>query len=58
MNGPHLQALREALRKVGDSKERLAAALAIPPDTLEEYLGGKEVPHQVFLSALDIISGR
>jgi hypothetical protein len=58
MDGPHLQALREALGKVGGSKERLASVLAIGLDDLEAYLAGKEIPHRVFLTALDIISGR
>jgi len=58
MNGPHLQALREALAKVGDSKERLAARLAIQCEDLDQYLAGKDVPPRVFLSALDVISGR
>ena len=58
MDGPHLEALQQALKIVGDSKERLAAELAVPLADLEEYLVGEDVPYQVFLSALDIISGR
>jgi hypothetical protein len=59
MNGPHLEALQEALALLGDSKPRLAAALAITLEELDTYFAGKaEVPYQVFLQALNIISGR
>jgi hypothetical protein len=57
MNGPHLQALEEALAILGNSKPRLAAALATTLEELEIYLAGEaEVPYQVFLSALNVIS--
>jgi hypothetical protein len=57
MNGPHLAALQEALQALGDSKPRLAAALAVTLEELETYLAGKaEVPSQVFLTALKVIS--
>ena len=57
-NGPHLRTLQRALDIVGGSKRRLAAALSIEIEDLEAYLGGaKEVPHQVFIDALDIVAG-
>ena len=57
-NGPHIRTLQRALEIVGSSKERLALALAIEAEALEAYLrGAKEVPHQVFIDALDIVAG-
>lgn len=39
------------------TKERLAAALDVKLDDLENYLSGKEpLPHHAFLDALDIVA--
>jgi hypothetical protein len=58
MNGPHLRSLQKALELLHGSKPRLAAALSISGEQLESYLVGKEaLPHQTFLSVLDIVSG-
>ena len=58
MDGPHLRTLQEALKAVGGSKDRLAVALAMPKDDVEECLAGtKPLPHQAFLDALDIVAG-
>jgi hypothetical protein len=57
MDGPHLRTLREALKVVSGSKERLAVALAMPLGDLEACLAGqKALPHQGFLDALDIVA--
>lgn len=55
MNGPHKRTLVKALQIVG-SKERLAAALEIEVAQLEGYLDGVELPHKVFIDALDIVA--
>jgi hypothetical protein len=50
--------LRRALGFTG-SKERLAAALKVSLEDLESYLtGGKDIPDDVFLAALDIVAGK
>jgi hypothetical protein len=58
MSGPQTRTLLKALETLG-SKDRLAAALGLPVDHLDRYLNGDELPHQVFIEALEIVaSGR
>jgi len=57
MDGPHLRTLKEALKVVGGSEERLAVALAMSLDDVKACLEGeKPLPHQAFLDALDIVA--
>ena len=56
MDGAHKRTLERALQVV-KTKERLAVALEVPLDDLEDYLlGQKPVPHQAFMTALDIVA--
>jgi hypothetical protein len=56
MDGAHIRTLQRALEIVV-TKERLAAALDVRLDELDSYFTGKEpLPHQAFLTALDIVS--
>lgn len=55
MNGPHKRTLLKALQVVG-SKERLAVALELEVAELEGYLNGVELPHKIFIEALDIVA--
>jgi hypothetical protein len=49
-------ALRAAAHTLG-SAARLASYLEVPPQTLQEWLAGREAPPlQAFLSALDVIA--
>jgi hypothetical protein len=57
MDGPQIRTLRRALEAMR-SAERLATALDVPLEDLRAYLAAeKPLPHQVFLDALDIVSG-
>jgi DNA-binding transcriptional regulator YiaG len=52
----YTEALRAAADTLG-SAARLAAYLKVPPDTVQEWLAGRETPPlQAFLSALDVIA--
>ena len=56
MDGAHTRTLERALQVVG-TKERLAVALELPLDELEIYMAGeKPLPHQAFITALDIVA--
>ena len=56
MDGAHRRTLERAL-KVVQTKERLAVALEISLEELETYLAGEKVlPHQPFITALDIVA--
>jgi len=56
MNGAHPRTLERALQVVG-TKERLAVALELPLNELEiSTAGEKPLPHQAFLTALDIVA--
>jgi hypothetical protein len=56
MDGSHSRTLTRALEIVV-TKERLAAALDVQLQDLEKYLAGeKPLPHQAFLTALDIVA--
>lgn len=56
MDGPQSRTLALALKTMG-TREKLAAALAVPLHELELYLSGSlMVPHQVFLNALEIVA--
>jgi hypothetical protein len=56
MDGAHVRTLRRALEIVV-TKERLAAALEVSGEDLENYLAGERpLPHQAFLDALDIVA--
>ena len=58
MSAPQTRTLLKALETVG-SKDRLAAALGLPVEQLDRYLNGHELPHKVFIEALEIVaSGR
>ena len=57
MDGAHRRTLHRALQVVA-TKERLAVALEIAVEDLEEYLAGaKPLPHKAYLTALDIVAG-
>lgn len=56
MDGAHRRTLERALEIVGD-KERLAAALGLEVEQLDNYLEGEEpLPNQAFLDALDVVA--
>jgi hypothetical protein len=55
VDGSSLRTIKKALKAVGD-KETLAALLGISVSDVETYLLGGQVPHQVFVDALDIVS--
>ena len=56
MDGVHVRTLRRALEIVV-TKDRLATALDIPSEVLDEYLTGKKaLPNQAFIEALDIVA--
>ena len=56
MGGAHVRTLERAL-KVLKTKERLAIALQISMVELDRYMSGeKELPAQVFITALDIVA--
>lgn len=56
--GPASRTLQRALDILKD-RERLAEALELPREELDEYLAGrKRVPNNVFLAALDVVAGR
>lgn len=58
MPTPQIRTLKRALEKLKD-KARLAAALKIPLEELEDYLSAKKpVPNSIFLVALDIVAER
>jgi len=46
--------LREAAHTVGDA--RLAAFLGVEPPQLRRWLGGGEIPLEIFLASLDVIA--
>ncbi len=56
MDGAHTRTLERAL-KVVETKERLAVALELPLDEIDQYMAGeKPLPHQAFLTAIDIVA--
>jgi hypothetical protein len=56
MDGAHKRTLERALQ-VLQTKERLAVALEVPLDELETYMAGeKPLPHQAFITAIDIVA--
>ena len=56
MDGAHKRTLERAL-KVLETKERLAVALELPVQEIDEYIAGeKTLPHQAFLTAIDIVA--
>ena len=56
MDGAHKRTLERALQIV-QSKERLAVALELPVEELETYMAGERpLPHQAFITALDIVA--
>ena len=56
MDGAHSRTLERAL-KVVQTKERLAVALELPLSEMDAYMSGeKPLPHQAFLTALDIVA--
>ena len=58
MPTPQIRTLKRALEKLV-KRERLAAALGVAPEDLEDYLTGKKpVPNKIFLAALDIVADR
>ena len=58
MPTPQIRTLKRALEKLV-KRERLAAALGVALEDLEDYLAGKKpVPNKVFLAALDIVADR
>jgi hypothetical protein len=58
MSSPQRRTLLKALETVG-SKDRLAAALDLGVEQLDRYLNGDELPHKLFIEALEIVaSGR
>jgi hypothetical protein len=58
MDGPRERTIQKAFDLLLGSKERLAAALEIPPEDLDAYLdGSRQIPQEVFLRAIDIVAG-
>ena len=58
MPTPQIRTLKRALEKLV-KRERLAAALGVALEDLEDYLTGKKpVPNKIFLAALDIVADR
>ena len=58
MPTPQIRTLRRALEKLV-KKERLAAALGITVEDLEDYLAGKKpLPNNIFMAALDIVAAQ
>lgn len=56
MDGAHSRTLERALKLV-QTKERLAVALELPLSEMDAYIAGeKALPHQAFLTALDIVA--
>jgi hypothetical protein len=55
MPTPHLRILNTALEIVG-TKARLALALDIGEDELDDYLSGTPLPTAKFIEALDIVA--
>ena len=56
MDGAHRRTLERALKVLG-SKERLAVVLELPPDDIDSYISGeKALPHQAFLTAIEIVA--
>jgi hypothetical protein len=58
MSTPQIRTLKRALEKLV-KKERLAAALGITVEELEDYLAGKKpLPNNIFMAALDIVAAQ
>jgi hypothetical protein len=58
MSTPQIRTLKRALEKLV-KKERLAAALGITVEDLEDYLTGKKpLPNNIFMAALDIVAAQ
>ena len=58
MPTPQIRTLKRALEKLV-KRERLAAALGVALEDLEDYLTGKKpVSNKIFLAALDIVADR
>jgi len=56
MDGAHKRTLERALQVV-QTKEGLAVALELPVEQLEACMSGDKVlPHQAFITALDIVA--
>lgn len=56
MDGAHKRTLERALQVV-KTKERLAVVLEVPVPDLEAYMAGeKPLPHQAFITAIDIVA--
>lgn len=56
MGGAHLRTLQRAL-EILSTRERLAQALRVPAEEIDDYLSGKKaIPQPVFLAALDIVA--
>jgi hypothetical protein len=56
MPTPHIRTLKRALEIV-ETKARLAIALDVTPQDLDEYLAGKKpVPTDKFIETLDIVA--
>jgi hypothetical protein len=58
MDGTHQRTIQKALALMEGSKSKLATALEIRVEDIDGYLAGdKPLPHDAFLSALDIVAG-
>lgn len=55
MPNPHVRSLKRAIEILG-SKTRLATALEISEEELDDYLAGKPMPTEMFIETLDIVA--
>ena len=56
MEPAQLQSIQKAIEILG-SKQRLCAALWVPPRELDRYLAGEPLPHTLLLQVLEILAG-
>jgi hypothetical protein len=56
MEQPQQQSIQRAIEILG-SKQRLCAALWVPPRELDRYLAGEPLPQPLLLQVLEILAG-
>ena len=56
MEPAQLQSIQKAIEILG-SKQRLCAALWVPPRELDRYLAGEPLPQPLLLQVLEILAG-
>ena len=55
MEPAQLQSIQKAIEILG-SKQRLCAALWVPPRELDRYLAGEPLPHTLLLQLLELVA--